>query len=171
MIRLGRARREACGQEVREPEVNPGAELDGRRHPEGGSVMLLILGYAVIALLAITVLAGATGLYLAERRLVAIADAAALSAAEAYDLQAAVPSADGVIAPLVPEDVEASVRGYVDRLGDDRFEQLEVAAATTDDGRSVRVTLIAVWQPPLLSELLPAGVRLEATSEARGTLR
>lgn len=138
---------------------------------ENGSVLLLILGYAVIALMVTAVLAGATGLYVAQRRLTAIADAAALSAAEAYDLSTARLNGNTVEVALSLESVDANVRDYVRILGNDRFESLEVVSATTPDGRSVQVTLAARWQVPLVSELLPTTVDLTATSSARGVLQ
>ncbi len=138
---------------------------------ENGSVLLLILGYAVIALMVTAVLAGATGLYVAQRRLTAIADAAALSAAEAYDLSTARLNGNTVEVALSPESVDVNVRDYVRILGNDRFESLDVVSATTPDGRSVQVTLAATWKVPLVSELLPTTVDLTATSSARGVLQ
>lgn len=147
------------------------ADRSDRPDPgERGSILILILGFAVVAIMAIGVLASATGLYLAERRLVSIADAAALAAAESYDLDTAVVQGGTVSASLAPADVEASARSYVDRLGADRFEALELVSATSPDGRGAEVTVRAVWRPPILGELLPARVELRATGEARAAL-
>jgi hypothetical protein len=48
-----------------------------------------------------------------------------------------------------------------------RFEALRIERAETVDGRSATVSLSAYWRPPLVSLLLPEGIRLEVTSVAR----
>lgn len=161
----------ARGRAAEPPERPRRCERDERtEHAERGSILMLILGFAAIAVMAIGVLASATGLYLAERRLVSIADAAALDASESYDLGSASVSGGAVSARLEPGDVAASAAGYVERLGRDRFDSLELVSATTPDGRSVAVTVRAMWRPPLVGELLPSAVELTATSEARAAL-
>ena len=51
-----------------------------------GSVLLLTLGYAVLAIAVILVCVDATSLYLAQKRLDALADAAALAGADGFTL-------------------------------------------------------------------------------------
>ncbi|MBD8012821.1 hypothetical protein H9633_10985 [Microbacterium sp. Re1] len=48
---------------------------------------------------------------------------------------------------------------------------LKGARAGTPDGVSARVTVAAVWHPPLLSPFVPDGVPLEATATSRTALR
>ncbi len=52
---------------------------------EEGSVLLLTLGYVLLALAVIFVCVCATDLYIAQKRLDALADSAALAGAPAYD--------------------------------------------------------------------------------------
>jgi hypothetical protein len=48
-----------------------------------------------------------------------------------------------------------------------RFESLEVLRAESGDGRSATVELAAYWRPPVVSLLVPDGVRIEVTAVAR----
>jgi hypothetical protein len=72
---------------------------------------------------------------------------------------------------LTPDDVAASVDAYLESAPHSgRVTDLTVVEATTDDGRSARVTLRAVADVPLLNVITAAwsdGVELEVTSEAR----
>ena len=62
----------------------------GRRRPSGdeGSVLLLTLGYAVLAIAVILVCVAATSLYLEQKRVDSVADAAALAGADGFTLRA-----------------------------------------------------------------------------------
>ena len=51
-----------------------------------GSVLLLTLGYGVLAIAVILVCTAATSLYLAQKQLDAVADAAVLAAADGFEL-------------------------------------------------------------------------------------
>lgn len=151
-------------------ETPPRENARRGRREDDGSILILLLGYTVIALMLIAVLAAATGLYLAERRLVALADAAALTAAEHYDLASATLRNGAVEVPLDREEVEASVRHYIERADASHFVDLEVVSAETRDGKSVEVELRAGWSPPLVSDLIPDLVELRASSRARAAL-
>lgn len=50
---------------------------------------------------------------------------------------------------------------------DPAFEALAVESAETPDGRSAEVTLSAYWRPPVVSLLVPAGLRIEVTAVGR----
>ena len=131
---------------------------------------MLLLGYTVIGLMLIAVLAAASSLYLAERRLVALADAAALTAAEHYDLSSAQLRDGRVEVQLDDANVDESVRHYIGQIDSTHFLSLEVVRAESHDGKSVEVELRAMWSPPIVSELLPELVELRASSSARATL-
>ena len=53
---------------------------------EDGSILPLVLGYAMLALVLILVTVDATSLYLAQKRLDSVADAAALAGADGFTL-------------------------------------------------------------------------------------
>jgi uncharacterized membrane protein len=146
------------------------------RRPAGedGQVLLLILVYALISVALVTVVVSASAVHLQRKRLLAVADAAALDAADALDADAfyrqGTSPGDGV--PLTDASVRASVQEYVTLAGaPGRFEDFAVAPSTgTSDGRTAEVTLVAVARPPLLSSVISAfsdGVPLRVTARAR----
>jgi len=152
--------------------------VEGRTHSvvhkdgDEGSIMPLIAIFAAIALGMVLVAASASSLYLERTRLYGLADAAALSAAESYDL-AAVTVVDGQVrATLDSAAVDAAVREHLAMSpASASFDALTVVRAETTDGRSATVSLASVWHPPVLSPLMPDGVRVEVTSTARSVFQ
>ncbi len=139
---------------------------------ERGSTLVLTIGYAAFALVVVLVVAAATSLYIERKRLLGLADSAALVGAEAFDLSEVTVDPDrGVRVTLDPGAVEEAVTGFVARAGPTQFEDLRITRATSSDGRSATVTLRSAWRPPVLTLLLPDGLALEATSTARSVLR
>ncbi|WP_439592399.1 pilus assembly protein TadG-related protein [Microbacterium sp.] len=134
------------------------------RSDDTGSVLLLTIGYAVLALTALLVCVDATSLYLAQKRLDAAADAAALAGADGFAL--VVVEGDPV-AELSPAGVRAQADAVVEAFGGD----VALVAAGTPDGVSARVTVAGEWHPPVLSLFAPDGVALEATATSRTALR
>lgn len=130
---------------------------------ERGSVLLLTLGYALLAIALIVVCVDATALYLAQKRLDALADAAALAGADGFTITV---GADGPQALLDAADVREQAQAIVDLTG----EGATLVAATTPDGLSARVTVADTWYPPVLSPFVPGGVPLEATATSRTAL-
>jgi len=63
-------------------------------------------------------------------------------------------------------DVAAAVSAYLAVAPADS-EGLTVVRADTADGRSSRVTLSSYWRPPLVSLLVPEGLRIEVTALGR----
>jgi hypothetical protein len=154
-----------------------GATSRGVRGDEG-QVALLVLVYFLVAGLLVLVVGAATQVHLARGRLLALADAAALDAADALDeptyyARGAEPGA-GV--PLTDATVRDSVDSYLALVGaPDRFDAFAVAATTgTPDGVTAQVVLRARVRPPLLPAALArgwaAGVPVSVTSRARAGL-
>lgn len=149
------------------------------RRREDGQVTLLVLGYVLIALALILTAASATAVHLTRHRLMAVADGAALDAADALDRQrfyaelgGAGPGPNQVVA-LTTESVRASVVGYLAAtpaavsLGD-----VGIADPTgTPDGFTAQVTLVTRAHLPLLPAVLgdrgPVEVRVTARARAR----
>lgn len=129
-----------------------------------GSILLLTLGYAVLALAAVFVCVDATSLYLAQKRLDSVADAAALAAADGFQFDVA---AGEAVAVLTDVGVASQAEAIVAEVGGDTV----LVSASTPDGVSARVTVAASWHPPILALFVPDGVALEATATSRTALR
>lgn len=139
--------------------------IRGRRcGNEDGSVLLLTIGYAVLALVLVFVCANATTLYLAQKRLDALADAAALAGADGFTLAV---SGGQPRTELTDDDVRMQAEEMVAASGDGAT----LVAATTPDGRSARVTVTGVWHPPIVTMFVPDGVALSSTATSRNALR
>ena len=125
-----------------------------------GSVLLLTLGYAVLAIAVILVGANAASLYLAQKRVDSVADAAALAGADGFTL---------VLQDGEPRAIltDAAVRVQASALVDIAGSEVSLVSATTPDGVSARVSVAATWHPLLFSVFVPSGVPLEATATSR----
>lgn len=141
---------------------------------EEGQVLLLTLCYAVIALLLVTVVASASSVHLERKRLLAVADQAALAAADSMGEDVYYgrdpTAADRSLVVLTDASVRAAVQEHLERSpGAARLAGLTVLRTSTD-GRTAEVTLGAVARPPLVSWVTAAwsdGIALRATSRAR----
>ncbi|MGX5771858.1 pilus assembly protein TadG-related protein [Microbacterium ureisolvens] len=129
-----------------------------------GSVLILTLGYAVLAIAVILVCTAATSLYLAQKQLDAVADAAALAAADAFDLTVV---GGEPVATLTDAGVRREAEAMMTAVGRDA----RLVAASTPDGVSARVTVAGQWHPPIVTVFVPDGVGLEATATSRTALR
>lgn len=123
--------------------------------------------FGAIALVLILVTAASTSLYLERKRLLTLADGAALAAAEAFPLDTVAVGAEELRPVLTPDQVERAVREYLASAPHEPFEDLTVTTATSEDGHSATVSLGAFWRPPMLAAVLPSGVPLEVTAVAR----
>lgn len=138
---------------------------------EEGSILPLVAGYVALALALIVVVVAATSLYLTRSRLYAVADGAALAAAESFPLDAVTVDPDGTVRARLAETlVDQAAAAYL-TAAPTRVEGLHLVESGTPDGRSAVVRLAATWRPPLISALLPAGVPIEVTSTARTAFR
>ena len=134
---------------------------------ETGSTIILTIFYSFLALVLIFVVVAATSLYLDRKRLFTLADGAALVGAEAFELSDVTVGPDGPEVILETPDVAAAVTSYLSRVPDPGFEALALESAHTVDGRSATVTLSAYWRPPMVTLLVPDGIRIEVTALAR----
>ena len=134
---------------------------------DDGSILPLTIFFAALCLVVVLLVAAVTSLYLERERLYALADGAALAGAESYDLDGAVLH-DGHVRPALDASaVHQAVDDFLESGVSEGFEGLVVERAGTEDGHSATVRLAAVWHPPVVSLLVPAGVRIEVTSTAR----
>lgn len=120
--------------------------------------MALILGVA-----------SATSLYVERKRLLTIADGAALVAAQSFDLTLpAKPVATGALTPVLsPASVALGARNYMTTLGTSTAHPVTLVSATTPDARTAVVRVKSTWQPPVVSFFFPKGFAIEAEASAR----
>ncbi len=138
------------------------------RREDDGQLLLLVLCYAVIAALLITVVVNLSKAYLYRRSLVAAADGAAIAAANVPDLPRVYTEGDAPVLPLAPSRAVVEQYAADARLGQ-RFDGFEIVDVTTD-GETVTVTMRAAVQMPFLNLIFSrydGGYPVEATAVAR----
>jgi hypothetical protein len=160
---------------------------DNRIKGDQGQILPLLLVYTLIGFLLIVVVVDATAVHLQRNRLVALADGAALDAADALDrarfyrdgapgaVADEAPGAPSSLLPAVPlsdATVQASVQEYITVASPEaRLTGTVVGSPTgSPDGISAEVTLTAVAVLPLFGVVVAGwsdGVPLEVTSRAR----
>jgi len=143
-----------------------------RGRGDDGQLLLLVLAYAVITGLLITVVVNVSKAYLYRRALVAAVDGAALTAANQPDLDRLY-SGGAEVLPLSEVGARSAVRQYV-RDADlaRRFDGFQVLDVSTD-GQTVTVRLGSVARMPfinVLSSRYADGYPVEATARARSPL-
>lgn len=141
--------------------------IAARLRDDDGSILPLICFYSALALLVTLIVASATSLYLERKRLFTLADGAALVGAESFDLTDVSVTPQGPRVELQPAQIRASVREYLAGIPTDTFESLSLDEATTPDGKSARVTVSAIWRPPVVTLFVPDGMRIDATAVSR----
>lgn len=153
---------------------------------ESGQIMVLTIAYAMLALALVLVLASASAVHIERKQLLALADAAALDAADAIDLDAFYAGVlgagsgpvggdttdDAPAVPLSDESVRTAVTAYLATApAAGGIAGLAVGEPTgAPDGFTAQVTLTGVARPPLLPWVLAPwsdGISLRVTSSAR----
>ncbi len=143
---------------------------------DGGSVTLLTLGFAILAIVLILVVAAATQVQLQRTRLTQVADELAIDAADAMDVPTYYASAaerptDQAAVGLSTASMQAVVSGRLaEYSGRYNLDHVAVVAVSSPDGKTAVVTVAVVVRPLFgLEALLPwsDGITLTATSSAR----
>lgn len=140
-----------------------GSTTERAGHGDEGSTLLLTIGFAVLALVAVLICADATSLYIGQKRLDALADAAALAGADGFTLGLV----DGEARVTLSEQ---DVSEHVDLFLDEADAEVVLVAAEVPDGRSARVTITRMWHPPVATMFVPSGFELRSTATARNWL-
>lgn len=139
-------------------------------HSERGSVLPLILVYLMIGLTAAYVLVAATSLSIERKRLLTLADAVALSASESFTAADAVFEGGELKPVLDSAKVEDRALATLEELAGARPDSITLDSATTPDGVTAHVVITGHWTPPLAHALLPSGLELTVSSDARVVL-
>lgn len=138
--------------------------------------MILTIAFALIAMALVLVVAAASAVHLERKQLLALADAAALDAADAIDLDRyygeGVGGAGSGPVPLTGENVRAAVVEHLAASPSaSGLHGLVIGEPTgTPDGATAQVTLGAVARPAFVPWVLVGwadGVPLRVTSSAR----
>ena len=151
---------------------SPARVSRGTSRGEDGQLMVLIIGYVLLALLVTAAVAGASSVYIEHKKLLSLADGASVAAADSFTLGQLENSTGSPTAVLSAGRVRSTAADYLNRTGAfSRFSGLAVAPATgSPDGSTAVVVLSAAVHPPIVNFLIPDGVRIEATSTARSRL-
>ena len=134
---------------------------------DDGSTLPLTIFFGMLSLALVLVVIAATSLYLERKRLFTLADGAALVGAEAFSLDDVRETAAGYRPTLESLDVAAAVSAYLSSTPTADFTALHLDRAESVDGRSATVELSAYWRPPVLTLLVPEGLRIDVTAVAR----
>lgn len=143
----------------------------GRCSREQGHVMVLLIGYVLIVLLLITVVAAAGSIYLGHKKLLSMADSAALAAADTFELSGGGASSDPETL-LTTQGVLAATQSYLNGtetpvgLGGIAID----SGTGASDGHTARVSLSAVVHPLFINFLVPNGINITVASTARANL-
>lgn len=136
------------------------------RRRDRGSIMPLSIGFMSIALALLIIAVVITDIYMAHRKLFAMADSAALAAADSYT--------PGLTEQpslfFTNADIESAASRYIRQSADDsRWTNMRVRAHTTD-ANHVSVELTAGYKPVLISPFVPKGLPLRAAVTVEGAL-
>ncbi|WP_426990272.1 pilus assembly protein TadG-related protein [Pseudarthrobacter sp. Y6] len=139
---------------------------------EDGQMIVMIIGYVLLALLVVSVVIGISSVYLEHKRLLSLADGASLAAADSYTLGEVGGEGGSPSAVLGSGRVRSVAADFIARSPSSaRFDGLAVSAATgSPDGSTAVVVLSAAVHPPVVNFLVPDGIRIEAASTARSRL-
>jgi uncharacterized membrane protein len=138
-----------------------------------GSITPLILGFALVTMLLITVIVAASRIFLAQRALASAADGAAVAAADSLDEPAYYRRPAGIRAlPLRESQVDAAVQQYVESAAlAARFDSLEVSPALSPDATTVTVQLSARVKLPFVNAVMTASGDGSWGVQAEGSAR
>lgn len=140
---------------------------------ESGQITIMVIGYLLLSLLVAVVVMAVSAVYIEHKKLLSVADGAALSAADTFKV-ASIQAEEGEPAPALDSpSVARAAAGYLERSdAGARFNELDVDAATgAPDPRTARVVLTAVVHPPVVNFVVPDGIPIVATADARADLR
>ncbi|MGO4433542.1 pilus assembly protein TadG-related protein [Paenarthrobacter sp. RAF9] len=132
---------------------------------------VLIIGFVTLSLLLATAVMAASAVYLEHKKLLSLADGAALAAADAY-VAGEIGGGSSPSTTLADSRVLAAAGSYLDKShAFVSHDHLTVQAETgRGPGDTAVVVLASIAHPPLISFLLPDGIAVEAKSTARSRL-
>ena len=157
----------------RRPRQGPNADKPrGASRTDDGQLMVLIIGYVLLALLLATVVTAASSVYIEHKKLLSLADGASVAAADSFTLGQLETAGGSPTAVLTGARVRSTAADFLDRSSAfTRFNSLSIGPGTgSPDGSTAVVVLSAAVHPPVVNILVPDGIRIEASSTARSRL-
>ena len=157
----------------RRPRQGPNADKPrGASRTDDGQLMVLIIGYVLLALLLATVVTAASSVYIEHKKLLSLADGASVAAADSFTLGQLETAGGSPTAVLTGARVRGAAADFLDRSSAfTRFNSLSIGPGTgSPDGSTAVVVLSAAVHPPVVNILVPDGIRIEASSTARSRL-
>lgn len=140
------------------------------RPREAGQITIMIIGYLLVAGLAVGVIVNASNAFLQRRSLASWADGAVLAAAQSVDHRQLYDARGSATLPLSEAAAREAVSGYITRHGvSDRFVEFQVVAVAVD-GRTGRVTVRFNASVPLVMMGDLAATPITADASAVATL-
>lgn len=138
---------------------------------DSGQLTILIIGCALIAILAVGVVVNASSAFLMRRSLASWADGAVLAAAQSVDHHSVYGQGVNETLPLSTEAARAAVSAYVVRNGlAERFDDFRVTHVGIDPGTGrVTVRLAASMPLVLIGEAVTTPVTADASAISRVT--
>lgn len=136
------------------------------RRPAGqhGTVLVLILGFAVLLVLMVGVVVDVSAVVLAKRGVASAADGAALSAAQALDVERLYREGPGTQLPLSLDEARGRVTAYARQAAE---QQPGLTLAVRLDGGTAVVTATRTLRLPFPVPGSTGSVRVEAVGRAR----
>lgn len=128
----------------------------------GAAVLLLVMVFGVV---------GASSLLVENQRLYSLADGAAVFASENFDTSQVSRINSRTRAPLTSNRVRQSASEFLRRVSAEGLDGVRLESAHTPDGWHAEVTLSSVWSPPVVSEFFPSSFRIRAEVRAQTFLR
>jgi hypothetical protein len=141
-----------------------------RKTDDDGTIGILTLGFTVLALMVLFVVASATAVHVARMRLVHLADELAVDAADAMNAPAYFAGHPGEAPELADERMREAVIRHVGTRGTGSLEGVHLVDVSTADDGSATVTVEMVVYPLFgLEALMPFadGITLTATGQSR----
>ncbi len=134
---------------------------------EQGSSLILMVFASLVCISVVLGVIAATSLYIERKRLFSLADAAALTAAEGFNLDEVTMRNGRVVINLTNAQVLTVTTGYVSALSSTDAKGVTIISARSVDHRSSEVTLKKQWNAPVFSFFFPKGFPISVTARAR----
>lgn len=144
---------------------------------DSGAILLLTIGYALIAMALIVVAVDASAFFLSRRALASLADGAAVAGTHAEDGNRIYQVGTGADLPLTVDGVRSEVVSYLTARDQAAADSAVSIAEVGTDGRTVSVSLAQDKPLPFLGLVnsitgaFPGGTaRIEVTARARAPI-